>query len=157
MVSLTCNASASTMELSLEYSLFVIIPSALYPIFRMISSSFTSMTVPCTISPFLIVFTESSSICSKLNSDMFLNLLNNFLWGGRPCCNTYITTVLEHFRIQVYRCLYIVSISTFLFTYFKQLLSIGTVPASNDQHSVYLSGYGSCFSLPFFGSITNSV
>ena len=40
------------------------------------------MTVPCTISPFLIVFTESSSICSKLNSDMFLNLLNNFLWGA---------------------------------------------------------------------------
>ena len=88
---------------------------------------------------------------------MFLNLLNNFVWGGSPCCNTYITTALEHFRIQVYRCLYIVSISTFLFTYFKQLLSIGTVPAAYDQHSVYLSGYVFCFSLPFFGSITNSV
>ena len=37
--------------LSLVYSLLVMIPSALYPIFKMISSGLTSITVPSTTSP----------------------------------------------------------------------------------------------------------
>ena len=48
----------------------------LYPIFKMISSGLTSMTVPSTTSPFLIVLKDSSNICSKVNSDIILNLLN---------------------------------------------------------------------------------
>ena len=55
---------------SLEYSFLEMIPSALYPIFKMISSSFTSIIVPWTTSPFLIVLKLSSSIWSKLISAM---------------------------------------------------------------------------------------
>ena len=40
------------------------------PIFKTISSGFTSMTVPSTTSPFLIVLNDSSNICSNDNSDI---------------------------------------------------------------------------------------
>ena len=75
---------------SFVYSLRVMIPSDLYPIFKTISSGFTSITVPSTTSPFLIVLNDSSNICSKLISDILLNLLNNIVWGRCPCGNTYV-------------------------------------------------------------------
>ena len=70
----------STLGL-LVYSLRVIIPSALYPMLSTISSSLTLITVPSTTSPVCIVLNDSSSICSKLCSDIRINLLNNVIRG----------------------------------------------------------------------------
>ena len=77
---------------SFVYSFLDKIPSDLYPILRMASSGFTSIIVPSTISPLLILLffsKDSSSICSNVRSDIVLNLLNDFLWGGSPRGDTY--------------------------------------------------------------------
>ena len=74
---------------SLVYSFLVKIPSHLQPMLRTISSGLTSMTVPSTTSPVCIVFNDSSNICSKVNSDIILNLLDNIVRGGSPRRNTH--------------------------------------------------------------------
>ena len=66
----------------LEYSLFVRIPSALYPMLRIISSSLTAITVPSTTSPLcLVVFKDSSSISSKLISAILVRTSSIILFG----------------------------------------------------------------------------
>ena len=67
--------------LSDEYSFLVTMPSDLYPMLRIISSSLTSITVPSTISPVCIVLKFSFSNSSKLCSDTGVNLLNYVVWG----------------------------------------------------------------------------
>ena len=67
----------------------------------LISFSFTPITVPLTTAPVRIWFNEPSSFsnCSKLTSDITMNLLNNILRGARPCCDTYATYIRETLRL----------------------------------------------------------
>src|SRR5699024_4955427 len=117
----------------------------------------TSMTVPSTTSPFLMVLNDSSSICSKLNSDMFLNLLNYIIWGRSPCCNTYMTDRLKRLGFQINECLYIVSICTFFFAYFIQFLRVGAVFASYDNHGIHLRRQSGSFLLPLLGGTADCI
>ena len=66
----------------LEYSFFVRIPSALYPMSRIISSSLTPITFPSTTPPLCMgVLKDSSSISSKLISAILVRTSSIILFG----------------------------------------------------------------------------